>query len=231
MINEPIIFTNLIPGIKVFSEHYPHIVWTIIADLIIIFTSLKAVKKLKLIPHEKLNWTTFYELMTEFVENLLKESLGEKGRKYIYLIGTLFIFIFIANFLGLIPGFYPPTENVNTNFAMSIVVFIIYNFYGIQKQGIVNYIKHMMGPIPLLAPILLPSEILSHFSRILSLAVRLFGNIYGDHKVLLVFLYLVPILIPAVFYGMGIFVALLQTYIFGLLSLVYIQLAVEEEEY
>ena len=228
MIEHPIIFTNLIPGLNKIPIH---ILWTIIADLLIIFTVLKSVKKLQLIPYEKLNWVTFYELITEFVENLLKESLGDKGRKYIYLIGTLFVFILIANFLGLIPGFYPATENVNTNFAMSITVFIIYNFYGIQKQGIVNYLKHMMGPFPILAPLMFPIEVVSHFARILSLAIRLFGNIYGDHKVLLVFLYLVPILIPAVFYGMGIFVAILQTYVFTLLSLVYIQLAVEEESH
>ena len=225
MIEHPIIFTNLIPGL---NQIPIHILWTIIADFFIIFTVFTAVKKLKLNPSEKLNWTTFYELIVEFVDNMLADGIGERGREFFYLIGTLLIFIFICNFIGLIPGCYPATENVNTNFAMSIIVFIIYNYYGISKHGIVKYLKHMMGPMPLMAPIIFPSEILSHFSRILSLAVRLFGNIYGDHKVLLVMLFLVPILLPAVFYGMGVMVALLQTYIFTLLSLVYIQLAIED---
>jgi F-type H+-transporting ATPase subunit a len=228
MIEHPLVLTDFIPLINKIPHH---IMWTIIADLLIIFTAFKAVKSLKLIPSEKFNIATFYELVTEFIDTMLKDSFGSKGRNFVYLIGTLFVFILTCNFLGLIPGFYPATENVNTNFAMSIVVFLIYNFYGIQKQGLGKYLKHMMGPMPALAPLMFPIELISHFARILSLAIRLFGNIYGDHKVLLVFLALVPLLLPVVFYGMGVLVAVLQAYVFTLLSMVYIQLAIEEEEH
>jgi F-type H+-transporting ATPase subunit a len=228
MIEHPLVLTDFIPLI---SKIPHHVMWTLIADIIIIFTVFKAVKKLKIIPSEKLTISNVYELITEFIDTMLSDSFGEKGRDFVYLIGTLFIFILTCNFLGLIPGFYPATENVNTNFAMSIVVFLIYNFYGIQKQGLGAYLKHMMGPMPALAPLMFPIELISHFARILSLAIRLFGNIYGDHKVLLVFLALVPLLLPVVFYGMGVLVAVLQAYVFTLLSMVYIQLAIEEEEH
>ncbi len=228
MIEHPLVLTDFVPLINKIPHH---ILWTIIADVLIIFTALKAVKGLKMIPSDKLSISNIYELITEFIDNMLGESFGEKGRKFIYLIGTLLVFILTCNFLGLIPGFYPATENVNTNFAMSIIVFLIYNFYGIQKQGIGKYLKHMMGPMPLMAPLMFPIEIISHFARILSLAIRLFGNIFGDHKVLLVILALVPLLVPVVFYGMGVLVAVLQAYVFTLLSMVYIQLAIEEEEH
>jgi F-type H+-transporting ATPase subunit a len=227
MIEHPLVLTDFI-----FNEKIPHhILWTIIADVIIIFTALKAVKGLKLIPSEKLTVSNVYELITEFVDTMLNETFGEKGRDFTYLIGTILVFILTCNFLGLIPGFYPATENVNTNFAMSIIVFLIYNFYGIQKQGLGKYLKHMMGPMPALAPLMFPIEVISHFARILSLAIRLFGNIFGDHKVLLVILSLVPLIVPVVFYGMGVLVAVLQAYVFTLLSMVYIQLAIEEEEH
>ncbi len=228
MIEHPIVLTDFIPLINKIPHH---VLWTLIADAIIVFTVFKAVKGLKIIPSERLTISTIYELITEFIDTMLSDSFGEKGRRFIYLVGTLLIFILTCNFLGLIPGFYPATENVNTNFAMSIVVFLIYNFYGIQKQGLGAYLKHMMGPMPALAPLMFPIELISHFARILSLAIRLFGNIYGDHKVLLVFLALVPLLLPVVFYGMGVLVAVLQAYVFTLLSMVYIQLAIEEEEH
>ncbi len=228
MIEHPIIFTDFIP---LLSKIPRHILWTIIADILIIFSVFKAIKGLKMIPSEKLTISNVYELITEFIDTMLSDAFGEKGRYFIYLIGTLFVFILTCNFLGLIPGFYPATENVNTNFAMSIIVFLIYNFYGIQKNGIFKYLKHMMGPMPIMAPLMFPVEILSHFARILSLALRLFGNIFGDHKVLLVMLYLVPLIIPTVFYGLGVLVAILQAYVFTLLAMVYIQLAIEEEEH
>jgi F-type H+-transporting ATPase subunit a len=228
MIEHPLVLTDFIPLINKIPHH---IMWAILADLFIIFTVFKASKGFKIIPSEKFTIGNIYELITEFIDTMLSDFFGEKGKYFIYLIGTLFIFILTCNFLGLIPGFYPATENVNTNFAMSIVVFLIYNFYGIQKQGLGNYFKHMMGPMPIMAPLMLPIELISHFARILSLAIRLFGNIYGDHKVLLVFIFLCPLILPVVFYSLGILVAVLQAYVFTLLSLVYIQLAIEEEEH
>jgi len=228
MIEHPLVLTDFIPVVKNLPHH---ITWTIIADLVIFFAVIKGVKAISIIPSAKLNLSVICELITEFISNMLHETFGDKGRKYTYLIGTLFIFIFVCNFLGLIPGFFPATEDFNTNLAMSLAVFVIYNFYGIQKQGLWKYFKHMMGPMPLLAPLMLPIELISHFARIVSLAMRLFGNIFGDHKVLLVVISLVPLVIPVAIYGMGVLVAVLQAYVFTLLSTVYIQLAIQEEEH
>src|SRR5262249_25395312 len=126
---------------------------------------------------------------------------------------------------GLFPGFNPATSNNNTTFALGVTSFLVYNVEGIRAQGLVSYIKHFMGPIIWLAPLMFVVEVVSHLVRPLSLGLRLSGNMTGDHTVLSIFLGLTPIGIPMIFYALGLFVCFVQAFVFSLLSMVYLSMA------
>jgi F-type H+-transporting ATPase subunit a len=123
----------------------------------------------------------------------------------------------------------PPTDNINTNIPCAIIVFLYYNFVGIREQGFIKYFKHFAGPIIWLAPLMFSIELISHLVRPLSLSVRLFGNITGDHMVLGIFSQLTPLVVPVIFLFLALFVAFIQAFVFSLLSTVYIALATEAE--
>jgi len=133
--------------------------------------------------------------------------------------------------LGLIPGFLPPTDNINTNLAIALTVFVYYHIMGIKAHGVKNYLKHFMGPILWLGPLMIVIELIGHCVRPISLSLRLFGNITGDHLVLGIFSGLVPILVPVVFMALGLFVSFIQAFVFSLLSMIYINLATAHEEH
>jgi len=152
--------------------------------------------------------------------------LGHGGRKFMAPIGTFAVLILVSNLLGLVPGCMPPTGNIIVTLSLALCSFVTYNFYGIRAQGL-GYIKHFMGPILVMAPLFFPIEVVSHIARPMSLAIRLFGNIFGDHQVSGVFLHLVPFAVPVPFILLGIFVAFVQTLVFCLLSMIYISQAVE----
>jgi F-type H+-transporting ATPase subunit a len=143
-------------------------------------------------------------------------------------IGTLFVFIFASNLLGLIPVFQPATDNMNTTLALGLFVFLYYNYAGFKAHG-AAYLKHFLGPVLWLAPLMLVIELASHLFRPLSLALRLRGNILGDHIVLGVFSGLVPYLLPVIFYGLGVFVAFMQAFVFCLMTMVYISLSTSHD--
>jgi F-type H+-transporting ATPase subunit a len=130
-----------------------------------------------------------------------------------------------------VPGFYPPTENINTNLACALVVFVYYNYHGIKEQGIKKYLQHMAGPVIWLMPLIFCIELVSHAVRPVSLSVRLLGNIVGDHMVLGMFSGMVPLFLPIVFMGLAIFISVMQAFVFTLLSIVYIQMACVSEEH
>ncbi len=132
--------------------------------------------------------------------------------------------------MGLIPGFLPPTDNLNTNVACSLTVFLFYNYHGFKAHGF-GYIKHFMGPVIWLAPLMFVIEVISHLVRPASLSVRLFGNIAGDHLVLNIFSHFVPLGVPVVFMFLGLFVSFIQAFVFTLLSMVYISLATTKESH
>lgn len=178
------------------------------------------------------NFQQFLELVVGGLRGLLEEIIGHGATaKYLYIIGGFAVFIFLSNILGLFYFLQPPTSNINTTFALSITAFLYYNYQGIKTQGLLHYLKHFMGPIALLAPLMFPIEMIGNFARILSLGMRLFGNILGEHTATGIFMGLMPFLVPWPMMGLGIFGAFLQTFVFILLTMVYISGAVATEEH
>jgi F-type H+-transporting ATPase subunit a len=160
-----------------------------------------------------------------------KDVIGEKkARQYLPLVATIGLVVLVANVIGIIPGFESPTGNINFTLALALIVFIYYNYEGIRKNGVVAYFKHFMGPEPLLAPLMFPIEIVSHISRIISLSFRLFGNIKGDDLFLAVILMLAPFVAPLAPFALLSFSALLQAFIFMILTYVYLAGAVSLHE-
>jgi F-type H+-transporting ATPase subunit a len=171
-----------------------------------------------------------FELIHGFIVEQTEDQVGHhEGRHHVVLFETLFIFILIANLIGIIPGFVSPTQAVCVPAGCAILAFLYYNYVGIKKNGLFKYAKHFAGPIPVMAPLMIPIEIISHLARPLSLTIRLFANMYAGEQVTLVFLSLTYLLGPAIFMGLHVFVALLQAYIFVLLTMIYVGGAVAEE--
>lgn len=179
-------------------------------------------------PSGKLDFSTFFEITVGGLYNFTKNSLGNKARSIFFLTGTFTFFILFNNALGIIPGFNPPTDQFNVTIVLGLIAFIAYNVLGIQEHGF-SYVKQFLGPAWYLAWLMLPIELISHCVRPISLALRLFGNITGDHKVGAVFFGLVPLIVPLPFMGLGIFVAGMQTFVFLLLTLVYMQMAMSHD--
>lgn len=178
-----------------------------------------------LVPEPKLTFRNFFEILAESLYKLTISVMGEHDAKRFFpIVGSLFVFIFASNLMGLIPGFLPPTDNLNTTLAVGLFVFLFYNFIGIKTHGLA-YLKHFMGPVIWLAPLMFLIEVISHVVRPLSLALRLRGNIMGDHMVLSVFSEMIPVLVPTAFYGLGVFVSFMQAFVFCLLTMVYISLS------
>jgi F-type H+-transporting ATPase subunit a len=171
------------------------------------------------------------EMLIGGLKGLLHDVIGHGGERYLTIIAAFTVFIFIANMFGLFFFLQPPTSNVNTTFALSISAFLYYNIEGIRRQGLLGYLKHFMGPVLWLAPLMFIIEMIGNFARILSLGVRLFGNIFGEHTATGIFTGLVPVIAPMPMMALGIFGALLQTYVFIMLTAVYIAGAVAAEEH
>ena len=201
-----------------------HVTYTWFVMLVLILLAFFASRSLQLVPSGLQN---FMEAVVTWLENLIDETMGHKGRAYFPLIATFALFILVSNLIALIPGFYPPTANLNTNAALALTVFAMTHFVGIKEHGF-SYLKHFMGPILLLAPLMFIIELISHLARPLSLSLRLFGNMYGHEIVLMIFLALVPFLLPVPMMLMGVLVAFIQTFVFTLLAMIYIAGALEE---
>ena len=169
------------------------------------------------------------ELVVEFLNGQLEEIIGHGAKKYLPMVATIGIFILLMNLCGQIPGFASPTSSINVTVGCALVVFLYYNYLGIRKQGLVPYLKHFAGPVPLMAPLMVPIEIISHLARPFSLSVRLFANIFGEHQVVAVFFALVPFIVPLPIMALGVFASFLQAFIFMVLTMIYIAGAVSEE--
>lgn len=170
------------------------------------------------------------ELLMTGLEDLVEEVVGHgTGRRFLPFILSLAFFIFVCNIFGLFYFLQPPTQVTSTTFALSITAFLFYNVVGVRSNGLFNYLKHFAGPLPLLAPLMVPIEIISHLARILSLALRLFGNIFGEHTAKGIFVAIFPFLLPWPMMALGIFGSLLQAFIFIMLTMAYLNGAVAEE--
>ncbi|HEX9492148.1 MAG TPA: F0F1 ATP synthase subunit A, partial [Thermoanaerobaculia bacterium] len=171
------------------------------------------------------------ELTVQGLKDLLHDVIGKEGESFLYIIGAFAVFIFISNIFGLFYFLQPPTSNPNTTFALALTSFLYYNYQGIKTQGLLHYLKHFGGPVWWLFPLMFVIEIIANFARILSLGMRLFGNIFGEHTATGIFSGLVPILVPWPMMALGIFGALLQTFVFIMLTMVYLSGAVAAEEH
>ena len=170
-----------------------------------------------------------FEAIYEFVAGQAREGIEHGSKQYIPFFGTLFIFILFMNLIGIIPGFESPTMTAAVPAGMAMAVFFFYNFMGMREHGVGKYLAHFAGPMPALAPLMVPIEIISHLARPLSLTIRLYANMFAGDLVTLVFFSLIPIGVPVIFLGLHVFVSLLQAYIFVLLATVYLAGAVAEE--
>lgn len=189
-----------------------------------------------IVPDEKLTVRTFMELMVGTVYGMMSDIMGAKAAKFFLpLIGTCALFILFSNAMGLLPGFLPPTDKLNTTLVLGVIIFLTTHIYGVKEHGI-SYFKHFFGPIikwyalPLML-LMLVIELISHFVRPLSLAMRLMANIVADHAVVAVFFALVPFLVPVPMMLLGVMVVVVQTLVFCLLSTVYISMAIAHEEH
>lgn len=182
-----------------------------------------------IVPEGKLSVRTFVELFVGYVYDNMVSMMGKKAAKFFLpLIGTCAFVIFFSNALGLIPGFVPPTDNLNTTAALAVVIFFATHIFGVKENGL-GYFKHFLGPWLPLAPLMLPIELISHAARPLSLSLRLMANMTADHLVLGVFLGMVPFVVPLPIYALGCIVVIVQTLVFCLLSTVYISLAIAHD--
>lgn len=201
-----------------------HVMYTWFVMLFLILLAFAASRAIKMVPGGLQN---FMEVVVSGVENLIEETMGRKGKTYFPLIATFALFILVSNLIALIPGFYPPTANLNTNGALALTVFAMTHIVGFKEHGF-SYLKHFMGPILVLAPLMFIIEVIGHLARPLSLSLRLFGNMYGHEIVLMIFFALVPFLLPVPMMLMGVLVACIQTFVFTLLAMIYIAGALEE---
>ena len=192
----------------------------VLTTVIVLLIAKAASRKIQLVPTGTQN---VMETYLQGVVSIGVDSMGEKNAKsFMPLIATLGLFIFVANMMGIIPGFESITGNINFTLALAIMVFVYYNYIGFKLNGPIKYLGHMMGPVPALAPLMFPIEVISHISRIVSLAFRLFGSIKGDDMFLMVLLMLVPWIAPLPGFFFLFAFGILQAFIFMILTYVYI---------
>ncbi len=188
-----------------------------------------AMSNLQLVPKGTQN------VMEAYISGVLKmgtDVMGqEAARRYLPLVATIGLFVGIANLLGVLPGFEAPTAFLEMPLTLALVVFVYYNFEGIRRQGVVKYFKHFLGPVWWLYWLMFPIEIVSHFSRLVSLSFRLFGNVKGDDMFLMVILMLAPWVLPMVPFALLTFMAFLQAFIFMMLTYVYLGGAIAVDEH
>ena len=248
VIEHPPIFR--LPGIP------DHVTYTWLVMLILTTLAYVASRNIQLVPRGAQN---FLEVVLEQFLQLIDDVMGHEGRRYLPLIATLGLFILVGNLMSLVPGLTGPTGNLNTTAACALVVFVAYHWIGIRRQGVLPYLKHFAGPVPLaLKPLMFVIEIISHLARPLSLTLRLFGNMTGGHILLAVIFFLMGLdgligwalsgsVVGAVVGGVGgavtivftvgflyplkILVSLLQAFIFVMLTMLYISGAIEEAEH
>lgn len=197
----------------------------VVAVIVVLFALLRS--RLSVDKPGKLQLT--FEAVYKFVSGQASEYVEHHSSRYAPFFGTIFIFILFLNLIGIIPGFDSPTGSPAIPLAFAVAVFLYYHWMGLREHGVGKYLAHFAGPVWWMAPIMIPIEIISHFARPLSLTVRLFANMFAGERVVLTFLSLTYLVLPAVFMGLHVFVAFLQAFIFMLLAMVYVGTATAHE--
>ena len=219
------LFSNLI-----INDHsFTYLFHIILVAIIILIVAKMATSSMQLVPRGTQN---LLEAYLEGIVSMGRDVMGsdELARKYLPLVATIGLIVLTSNVIGIIPGFEAPSSSLNLTLCLALCVFLYYNFEGIRTQGVIKYFAHFMGPNKFLAPLMFPIEIVSHLSRIVSLSFRLFGNIKGDDLFLMVVLSLAPWVAPLPAFALLTFMALLQTFIFMILTYVYLAGAVVVSE-
>ncbi|MGD9762142.1 MAG: F0F1 ATP synthase subunit A [Candidatus Binatia bacterium] len=217
---------QIIPGVN----HLPdHVATAGLVTVLLVGTAIVARRQLATatdpaLPDATLTARNFMEIYVEQFAGIVAGILGPNSRQYVPLYGALFLFILANNLIGLIPGFAPPTSNVNTTLGLALLSFAMYNYFGFKTHGIA-YLKHFLGPIWWLVFLMLPLEIVDNLLRPITLNLRLMMNMFADHLVLDIFTDLTRVVLPVIFYALGAFVSLIQAFVFTMLSLVYVSLA------
>jgi F-type H+-transporting ATPase subunit a len=213
----PILFLDVLLG--KFGLHIPpHVTYSWMVMLILLGLGLLASRQVSLVPKGAQN---VFELVVGGLEDFMVEITGEEGRAFFPFIATLFLYIMFCNLLGLVPGFLSPTSNINTPLSMALCTFVFTHYLGVKYHG-AKYIKHFLGPIPALAPLFFPIELIGHFARVLSLTLRLFGNIMGEDLVLAILLFLAgKFLAPLPMMFLAVFTSVVQAFVFTLLAIMY----------
>ncbi|MBI4796779.1 MAG: F0F1 ATP synthase subunit A [Deltaproteobacteria bacterium] len=213
----PILFLDVILGN--FGIHIPpHVTYSWVVMLLLLGLGMLATRRIALVPGGGQN---VFELVIGGLEEFMVEITGEEGRAFYPYIATVFLYIMFCNLIGLIPGFLSPTSNINTTLSLALLTFVYTHYLGVKYHG-AKYIKHFLGPIPALAPLFLPIEIIGHVARVLSLTLRLFGNIMGEDLVLAILLFLAGMfLAPLPMMFLAVFTSVVQAFVFTLLSMMY----------
>ena len=206
-----------------------HVFWALLVVLIVAWGCLSFWRSVKgkdgILPARKFGFRAFLEMVADAVFGVMVGIMGEKNaRRYLPFIGGLALFILFSNVMALIPGFGVPTTTLKTNVALACLVFLMTHVYGVRENGLA-YFKHFLGPVWWLAWLMLPIELISHLARPVSLSLRLMGNMVADHKVVFTFFTLFPLLLPVPFLFLGLLVAFVQTFVFCVLTMIYVALA------
>lgn len=212
-------------GLGDWAGAHPHVTYMWFAMIILVVFGWIGGKSVALVPKTVQN---IFEVIISGLEEFMVTITGEEGRDSAPLLMTIFLFVFLGNLFGLVPGFYPPTASVNTTVALAIIAVAWSHVIGVKRHG-VKYIKHFLGPVPALMPLFFVIEVIGHLARVLSLTLRLFGNMMGHELVVGILLMLAgPFLVPLPIMAMGILVSLIQAIVFFLLPAMYIAGAIEE---
>lgn len=211
-------------GLGHFAHANPHVIYSWVVMAILVSSGFIAAKGIQMVPGKMQN---LFEIIVSSIEDFMVDITGEEGRWFFPIVATIFLYVFIGNLIGLIPGFFPPTASINTPLSCALVVFVLTHVIGLKYHG-AGYIKHFLGPVWWMVPIILPIELIGHLARVLSLTFRLFGNMMG-HELVLGILFMLggAFLAPMPIMALGIFVSLVQAFVFFLLSIMYFSSAME----
>lgn len=203
----------------------PHMTYTWLVMAFLILVPKLTIKNLEMVPGK---WQNFWEVVVGGLEGFMAENMGEEGARMMFpMLATFSLYILVANMLGLMPGFMSPTSNLNITLGCTLIVFFTTHILGLKFHG-ANYYKHFLGPVWWLIPLMLPIEVVSHLARILSLSLRLFGNIMGKEVLLgILFMLAGAYFAPLPILCLGVFVSIVQTMVFVLLSVLYFAGAME----